>query len=225
MGATLFWTQGEEDLALEIDVATTETYEQTAEVTEHPVETGSAITDHVKPANGTITLEGFISNSPVAVPRTQTRGLVRATANVDLAVAGQAVRVALTRWSGVLDRVRECDALFGELIKSGRPVTLATSLRVTENLVLTRYSVSRTVEDGLGLPVTLDLKQLRVVTTSRAEVPALRALQRPAAHGQQPAAPEGTVGGNALQALGDSYPQLRERFPSLFSPVQSGAAP
>ena len=193
MSALLRWDQDGETVGLEIDVTPTEGYESTAEVTEHPVETGSAIGEHVRPGNPAITLEGIITHAPVRVPTTQTRGLQRAPGNVDLRVAGQAVRVTLQRWSGPLDRVRACDALFTELIERGTVVSLTTSLRVTDNLVITRYKVDRSAETGDALPITLELKKVRVVSTSRVAVPAVRRLQPVEPRGPQPPVEAGSA--------------------------------
>lgn len=193
MSALLQWDVEGDTVALEIDATPTETYEATAEVTEHPVESGGAITDHVRPVPGTITLEGVISDTPVVVPRTQTRGLARAAGSVSLTVAGETVRVSLQRWSGPLDRVRACDELFAGLVRAGAIVTLTTSLRITGGLILIRYSVARTVETGRALPVTLEFKQVRVVSTSRVAVPAVRRLQVPPSRGVAPTTPTNSV--------------------------------
>jgi len=202
MSVLLQWTVEGEDIALELDVAPTETYEASVEVTKHPVETGSAISDHVSPTPSRITLEGLITNTPIRTPRTQTRGLARAPASITLTVAGQEVRVQLAQWSGPLDRVRECDELLASLVNAGVSVTLTTSLRVTEHLILVRYSVARTVDNGSALPVTLEFEQIRVVSTSRVAVPAVRRLQTPQARGQQPAAPAPS---SALVRMRDAF--------------------
>lgn len=172
----LRWTaaDGAETL-LDLDVVTSEGFEASAETTEHPVETGSAITDHVKPVNGTISLEGVISNAPVRIPRSNTRGLSRAPSTVDLSVGGKAVQVQLQRWSGTLDRVRECDALLADLVANGTLVSLTAGLRTVENLVVVRYRVDRVAETGAALPFALDLKRVRIVSTSRVAVPAIPA--------------------------------------------------
>lgn len=193
MSTLLQWEEAGETVGLEIDVTPAEGYESTAEVTEHPVETGSAIADHVRPGNPTVTLEGLITHAPVRVPTTQTRGLARAPGNVELRVSGETVRVTLQRWSGPLDRVRACDALFAALVEAGTVVSLTTSLRVTENLVITRYKVDRSAATGDALPITLELRKLRVVSTSRVAVPAVRRLQPVEPRGPQPGVEAGSV--------------------------------
>lgn len=198
MATLIQWTDEGETVGLEIDVTPTEGYESTAEVTKHPVETGSAIADHVRPGNPTITITGMITHAPVRVPTTQTRGLARAAGNVDLRVGGETVRVTLQRWSGPLDRVRGCDALFTELVEAGTVVSLSTALRVTDGLVITRYKVDREAATGDALPVTLEFEKIRTVSTARVAVPAVRRLQPVEPRGPQPAAPAGSTLYNAF---------------------------
>lgn len=207
MSALLRWTADDgAEMVLDIDAATAEGFESSADVTEHPVETGSAIADHVHPSNDVISLEGIITSAPVRVPLGQTRGLTRSTANAEVIVGGQPVRVQLQRWSGALDRVRECDALFAALVASGTRVSLTSSLRTIENLIVVRYRVDRTAETGLALPLTLDLKRVRVVSTSRAPVPAVPAARVAQNRGAVPPVEQGSA----------LYNATRLQFPRLF---------
>lgn len=207
MSTLLRWTGSDgAEVVLDFDVTTAEGFESSAELSEHPVETGSAIGDHVRPANDVISLEGIITNAPVRIPLGQTRGLTRAPANVDLRVAGQTVQVQLQRWSGTLDRVRECDALLAGLVAGGTLVTLSSGLRTVESLVVVRYRVDRNADTGNGLPFAVDLKRARVVSTSRVAVPAV-----PAARVAQNRGAVAPVEQNSLL-----YNLTRGQFPRVF---------
>lgn len=61
-----------------IDVSIRETHSLSAEVTEHPVEDGVNITDHVRPQPRVIQLEGMVTNHPTELPLSHAGG-VRAT--------------------------------------------------------------------------------------------------------------------------------------------------
>lgn len=52
-----------------IDVSIREQHDYAAEVSEHPVERGSAIADHVRPLPRTIEIEGLVTNHPIEHPR------------------------------------------------------------------------------------------------------------------------------------------------------------
>lgn len=198
MSATVEWVDGTGNtLLVELDATPTQAWESTAEVTKHPVETGSAIGDHVKPANDTITVEGILTNTPVIVPATQMQGATRAPGTLDLPGGGS---VSVQRWSGPFDRVSECRELLRSLVKAGLPATLSTGrregLRFDDNLVLVRFRVDRDATTGNSINVSLDFEQLRVVSTSRVAVPAVRRLQVPESRGTAPPVPAGSAAYN-----------------------------
>jgi hypothetical protein len=202
MSATIEWTDATgATLTVELDATPTQSWESPAEVTEHPVETGSAISDHVRPGNDTITIEGVITNSPVLVPSTQMQGATRAPGT--LALPG-GDRVSVARWSGPFDRVTECRVLLRALVKAGLPATLTTGrrdgLRFDDNLALIRFRVDRDATTGDSINVSLDFRQLRIVSTARAAVPAIRRMQVPANRGTAPAPPAGSAAFNYVHS-------------------------
>jgi hypothetical protein len=162
---------------LELDATPVRGFEQAAEVTEFPVETGSAITDHVRPLNPTVALEGVVSNTPIVAPATQLNGATQGPGVVQLRGPDGAVKASLIRFSRALDRVKLCDELLAGLVTSGTPVKLTTTLRTIENLAITRYKVDQDATTGESIKVTLELKRLRIVSTARSAVPAVRRLQ------------------------------------------------
>lgn len=190
MSALLQWIDDAGDaVSLDIDVATTVNYERSAEVTEHPVEDGSPTADHIRIVNGIFSLEGVISDTPVRVPRSHTRGLARAVGNVELRVGNDTVRVQLQRWSGPLERKRACNDALAELVGRRYKVTLTTSLEEVTNLAVTRFHVTEDVEAGNALKLQIEFKQLRFAQTARAAVPAIPRARPVAPRGPQPPEP------------------------------------
>lgn len=61
-----------------IDVSISESHELSAEVTDHPVEDGSNISDNVRPAPRVVQLEGLVTNHPTEMPLSHVGG-ARAT--------------------------------------------------------------------------------------------------------------------------------------------------
>ena len=201
MSATIEWTDAAGNtLVVELDATPTQSWESSAEVTEHPVESGSAITDHVKPGNDAITVEGVITNAPVIVPSTQMQGATRSPGTLDLPGVG---RVSVQRWSGPFDRVTECREMLRSLVKAGLPATLTTgprdALRFDTELVLIRFRVDRDATTGGSINVSLDFKQLRVVSTARVAVPAVRSAQTPPNNGVAPPVENNTFLYNATR--------------------------
>jgi hypothetical protein len=57
-----------------IDVSVQESHEAEAEVSEHPVEAGADIADHIRPLPRVITIEGIVTNHPIEVPQSHAGG-------------------------------------------------------------------------------------------------------------------------------------------------------
>lgn len=170
--------------ALEIDAVGLLGFDQVAEVTEHPVETGSAVADHIRPQSGTVTTEGVITNAPLVLPSTQMNGATLAAGSVSLPDGSKATAL---RFSSAFDRVRDCDAVLQLLAESGALVSLSTGLRSVSSLAVSRYHAERNAETGESIKVTLELKRVRLATTARAPVPLVRRAQVQLERGAQPA--------------------------------------
>lgn len=170
--------------ALELDAASLLGFESTAEVTEHPVETGAAIADHIRPLNGTFSVEGVVTNHPIILPATQMNGVTLAPGTVTLPDGS---RATVQRWSAAFDRVRACDEVLRGLVEGGVRVTLTTALRTVDSLAVARYRAERNGETGESIKVTLELRKVRLATTARAPVPAVRRAQVRLERGAQPA--------------------------------------
>jgi hypothetical protein len=185
MATTLTWETGGRSVAVTLDAAPSQGFEITAEPTEHAVERGADITDHVRPGPDTITLEGVITNTPMVDDGSNpSRGDVRAVPLGD----GRSVNVFA--WDAPFDRVRTVDTLLRDLVAAGALVTLATGLRpeVTD-LVVTRYRADRSATIGDAVQVSLELRRVRLVSVRRVEIPApaQRRGQRQGQRGAQPA--------------------------------------
>jgi len=182
--AILEWTDSSGAAqALEIDATPTRSWEDVAEITEHPVETGAAVSDHVRPQNGTVTLDCLVSDTPLFTPRSFVGGAAPVTAPVQLP-SGAAVTVQ--RWSAPVERTRLVDAALLDVVSNGLLVTLSTDLRRIDSLAVRRYAPEESADNGRALRFTLELKRVRIVSTRRAPVPAVRRAQVQLERGAQP---------------------------------------
>lgn len=170
--------------AVELDAVSLLGFESAAEVTEHPVETGPSVGDHIRPMNGTVTLEGIITDAPIVLPSTQAQGVSVASGTVSLPGGGTAVA---QRFSGTINRVRLCDETLRGLVEAGALVTLTSGLRTVDSLAITRYAPERNADTGNSMKVTMAFKRVRIATTARAPVPLVRRAQVTLDRGAQPA--------------------------------------
>lgn len=170
--------------ALEIDATTLLGFETAAEIPEHPVEEGPAVSDHIRPMNGVITLEGVITNHPIILPSTQMNGATLASASVTLPDGS---RATAWKFSAEVDRVRACDAAIQSVIDGGALVSLSAGLRSVDGLGFARYRAERNADTGESVKVTMELRKVRIATTARAPVPLVRRAQVQLERGAQPA--------------------------------------
>lgn len=136
--------------SIEIDASISETHVGRVEVTDHPVEQGAAVSDHARVLPETLTLEGFVSNTPLpvsngALTRRNSLGVeFDSRSEMDLSRAGQAYT----------DLVR--------LKNAGELFSIVTMLRSYDNMLMTSLDVPRDAATGDGLRFSASFKQVRV---------------------------------------------------------------
>lgn len=138
-----------------VDAFVHETYAFSSEISEHPIESGSRIVDHVHNKPICLSLEGIISNTPMTLV-----GLA-AFDSVSRSVQGEHNDFALAAFEKI-------EALF----KKREPLSIATSLKTYDRMVLETLSVERGggfYSDTLHFSCTA--KQILLVHQERIKVP------------------------------------------------------
>lgn len=187
MGAYLL-PNDNSSLIVQFDLTLSEGHEATADVTEHPVETGSNVADHVRPNPRTLNLELYVTNTPVSdlgrgssekqeldvpvwePPLEFTPGSVYRKLR-GLIPLGQprTITIRALTFPEVFDRVKEIHTTLLALWEKGVDMSIVTSLGTYETMVLTSVGVPRT-EMG-GATFSLATKQIRTVTTATVSAP------------------------------------------------------
>jgi hypothetical protein len=144
---------------LNLDATIRETEEYTNEVTEFPVESGFSISDHVIRKPERVTIEGFITNTPIP----------NSIVSAPLLIFGQGNRVkyALEKLltfagfdpSGVNSKHERGTAAAPQLID------VETGLRVYNDMIIESLSVPRDNGTGETLRFTVSLKKCIIVKT------------------------------------------------------------
>lgn len=62
--------QDSQDLLLQLDVTKSYTIDGDSDITEHPVEQGANVSDHVRPKPRLVHVEGMVTNTPLPTPET-----------------------------------------------------------------------------------------------------------------------------------------------------------
>lgn len=131
--------------AVQIDVLDNQTYTTTSTATDHPVEAGSDISDHIIDKPDTLQLVAFFAQS--------------------LDDIENQIRASETRAQDVYQKLLE-------LKKSKERNTVFTSKREFENMVIERVTEPRERSDGIT--VTIDLKEIKTATSQVVAAPPSR---------------------------------------------------
>jgi len=178
------------------DVIENELHENIAEVTEHPVEVGANVSDHVRPLPDQLSLTAYTSNQPIRVnPFTQRGELISFALETPTwtvpveATPGSLYRAGLSGLSSLFDdptnvkilafseefnAIWETYEILREFQTNGVLLQILTGIRTYEDMVLTRVTAPRNAGDS-GVAFGLEVRALRIVESGQvtaAPVPA-----------------------------------------------------
>ena len=159
---------------VEFDATVRELHTKESEITDHPIEDGSVITDHVRTRPDAIEINGVVSDTPIVF------------------------RASLAAFSPLTDdnspaqnRVEIAYAELNRIQDEGEQVDVFTTLREYTGMVIHSSSVPRDARLGNSLDVTLRLRQITVAETERvdAPVPVTKANEESSNQGKQTTTP------------------------------------
>ena len=140
------------DLAL--DCTVTETHTATSTVTEHPVESGANITDHIRPDPVQLSITGIVSDTPLGSKQIQ-----RA-----IEVGGASVQVTQQEPpSSATGFGRAAWAKLDAIRTAAKPVKVVTRDKTYDSMALVSLSVPKESKTGGALYFTAQFKQIRIV--------------------------------------------------------------
>lgn len=159
------------DLAL--DCTVTETHTATSTVTEHPVESGANITDHIRPDPVQLSITGIVSDTPLGSKQIQ-----RA-----IEVGGASVQVTQQEPpSSATGFGRAAWAKLDAIRTAAKPVKVVTRDKTYDSMALVSLSVPKESKTGGALYFTAQFKQVRIVYNRTTRVVVAKA---PKAHKKQ----------------------------------------
>lgn len=143
---------------LELDATISEGHEYSNEVTDFPIEEGSDISDHVRRSPERVTLEGFVTNTPVKYfgeDSSVRNSLNEIDGSRVESAFGQLLDIAGYDLPGTTR-----DAYNG---RGAKIITLVTGLRSYFNMVLVSLSIPRNAQTGETLRFTAEFKKISQV--------------------------------------------------------------
>lgn len=130
-----------------LDATVSERHSYTSEVTQHPIENGGFVTDHVYEAPRSVIVTGEITDSPVV-----------------FFSAINSIRNLLSENETVSRSVEAYDQLL-EIYKSHDVVTLVTGLKIYTDMVMKSFDVPKDQRTGKRLQFTAEFEEVRKVTS------------------------------------------------------------
>lgn len=139
---------------VEFDASLSETHSMNAAVTDHPVEEGSEISDHIRRQPDSVQITGIVSDTPII-------WLASIAAPSPL----------MNDLTPVRDRAELAYAELQRLMNQGETVEVVTSLRIYENMAITSLSITRDSINGNVLNATIGLREIIVAKSETVSAP------------------------------------------------------
>jgi hypothetical protein len=139
---------------LMVDAFINEKHMFSSEITEHPIESGSVIGDHIYHLPFSLSIDGIISNTPMNL-------------------------IGLTAFDSAKRFLEESSNDFAhiafekieELFRKREPITISTSLKTYHNMVLESLHVERGNGNAESLHFTASARQIGIVQQQKIEIP------------------------------------------------------
>lgn len=175
------------DGLIEMDAVISETHEGSSEVTEHALERGVAITDHIQGKPRRLEIVGVVSNFPIVRATAETKqaetliaeyaaALQRQERMAQIPVVGAFLRPDPPTLSLDIDNpnLGRTAAAWAELQRIRREAVLVrvgTTLEDYPSMAITDLRTTRTAREGESLEIAISLREVVIVSSELAEIP------------------------------------------------------
>ena len=175
--------------SLELDVDLQESHDLASDITEHPVEEGADVTDHVRPRLRRVTIEGYVSDTPMltnpgvadvaeftslelqipAKPQqiSLSAGLAAGLSAVSDALFGPTppLKVTMLTLEDVPSRKRAIYDALEDVRLNARLCRVITSLHEYDNMLIEQVVPTRTPASGTGAGFVVTFKEVIQVSS------------------------------------------------------------
>lgn len=149
-----------------LDASVNETHGAMAQVTDHQVESGPNVTDYIRPMPRRLQIEGVVTNTPIATPKSQARGVVGQNATFQgSSPSGAQVNWTALQFNGEFDRIRDVYGALVDAALAGAIFSVVTTLANYESFAIVNFSVPRNVGSGNAIQFSIEFQEIRIVTT------------------------------------------------------------
>lgn len=190
----VLYTEGGEIKVVVFDATIRELHGHSAVATKHPVEQGAPVTDHVKPDPDTLSVDVHVTNTPVVSPnvdgangevrsmslRTEARAQAKGAkvsregkvTAAEYESKGLRSAANVLQFGGSFDRVGTVYEVLARLCKEGVEVTVVTSLRQWDAMLISRVTVPREAKGSRhAATFQVDFSEVRFAETETVGTP------------------------------------------------------
>jgi hypothetical protein len=169
---TITWQINGEDRSIQFDAVLSEEHSGGATVTEHPVEKGAAITDHVRPEQERVTIEALVTNTPTRLPATQNKGardrttpqVVQTTRRIRGIPVPVAAAASVLEFDAEMDRPVDVWAELRDVRDNARLIKIEGGIREYTDMIVDGLTVPRAAGNKRDvLKFSISAKKLRIV--------------------------------------------------------------
>jgi hypothetical protein len=197
--------------SVQVDASVNEQHITTAQVTEHPVESGPNVTDYIRPMPRKLTLELMISNTPTYLPSTQMRGAqANPAARTSVLVGNNPTAFSSLKFSDDFDRVRDAYTDLVDAILAGALFQITTTLTNYDHMACINLSAPRNAESGNAIKFAIDFQEVRIVDTQDVKTPAAK--HKPKNRGRKPTKPKDGHENDKMKSTAASFVDSVQKF-------------
>lgn len=147
--------------SIAFDLLVDESHTLEFEASDHPIEDGSVITDHVTQKLRTCTVTGMFSNTPNVSSIEADENDWEKYRDSEVVYDGQETQT---------NRSRDLFEKLDELACERRPVRLVTAMRVYPEMIITSLPVKRDSKDGESVKFTITLREFKTAQLKKTAV-------------------------------------------------------
>ncbi|MCK5316395.1 MAG: hypothetical protein KAJ55_00695 [Anaerolineales bacterium] len=176
---SLSYLAGEDADALEllkIDATRAEEHSFRAKATQHEVEDGANISDHVIKTGRIVTLDGIISDDPITVAAAAIGNIAGIAGSLIEGLGGAVATGAVSKLGSELiasgskpskDAVDILEYIYEESI----PLMITTSIKTYTNMIMENLSIPRNSRNANALEFKATFKEIRIVESEVVDIP------------------------------------------------------
>lgn len=178
--ALLYLSEGEDETEalelLKIDATRAEEHSFKAKATQHEVEDGGNISDHVIKGGKTVIIQGTISDDPISITAAAVGNLAGITGSLVPGLGGAVATGVVAKLGSELisngsKPSKDALDIFEIIYEGDIPVMITTSIKTYTNMIMESLSVPRNSRNANSLEFSASFREIRIIESEVVEIP------------------------------------------------------